>query len=331
MDVLRITRDAATEADLRSLRACLAAVRRADLPADPPPGHVEVAERLHPAADREPRTWLARGDAGGQTAGVVTVWLFTDENSHLSKVDLQVRPDHRRHGLGRRLLAVATAEARAHGRQRTYAWVSNGSPGESFAVNAGARPVLDSTRRILRVAEVDWSTLDGCAAGAESRAGGYRLVRWVGGCPAELLQPFARLMAAMNDAPIGESGLRAVGWTGARVRRGEAYLTALGLRGYVLAAAEPNTGELAGMTAVHVSPDSPRAAQAETTVFRPHRGRGLGLWLKANMLRWLSAAEPGVTEYQTFNADDNRHMVAVNTRLGYRLEDTMRMWRLGAG
>lgn len=324
MDVLRITRDAVTEADRRSVRECLAAVRQADLPADPPPGHAEVAERLHPAADREPRTWLARGDAG-QTAGVVTTWMFTDENSHLAKVDLQVRPDHRRRGLGRRLLAVATAEARTHGRRRIYAWVSTGSPGEAFAANASARPVLDSTRRILRVAEVNWSTLDGCADGAESRTDGYRLIRWVGGCPAELLDSLARLMAAMNDAPVGESGLCAVGWTGARVRRGEAYLTALDLRGYVLAAAA-NTGELAGMTAVHVPPNSPRAAQGETAVLRPHRGRGLGLWLKANMLRWLSEAEPGVTEYQTFNAEDNRHMVAVNTRLGYRVEDTVRMW-----
>lgn len=335
MDILPVSHDTATQAELWSLRECLAEVRQSDLPADPPPGHAEVAERLYPAADREPRTWLARDEVGHRTAGpgevvgVVTMWVFTDENSHMSKVDIQVRADHRRRGLGRRLLGVAADEARAQGRQQVYAWVADGSPGEVFAAGAGARPVLEARRQVLRTAEMTRSTLDAYAGGAVSRTTGYSLVRWVGGCPAELLDSYARLMAVMNDAPVGGSGRRAVEWTGTRIRRDEAHLATLRFRVYVLVARDRASGELAGMTSVHVPADSPRAAQAETTVLGPHRGHGLGLWLKANMMCWLPEAEPGVTEYETHNADDNEHMIAVNHRLGYHEVGTMRMWQTG--
>ena len=51
---------------------------------------------------------------------------------------------------------------------------------------------------------------------------------------------------------------------------------------------------------------------------RAHRGHRLGLLLKAEMLRWLAEAEPQVTSIDTWNAESNDHMIAVNERLRYR-------------
>ena len=50
-----------------------------------------------------------------------------------------------------------------------------------------------------------------------------------------------------------------------------------------------------------------------------HRGHRLGLLLKADMLRWLAETEPALEAVDTFNAESNDHMVAVNERLGYRV------------
>ena len=36
------------------------------------------------------------------------------------------------------------------------------------------------------------------------------------------------------------------------------------------------------------------------------------------MIRWLAAAEPQLVSIATWNAESNRHMIAVNERLGYR-------------
>ena len=37
------------------------------------------------------------------------------------------------------------------------------------------------------------------------------------------------------------------------------------------------------------------------------------------MMRWLAEVEPQLETVDTFNAESNDHMVAVNERLGYRV------------
>ena len=54
-------------------------------------------------------------------------------------------------------------------------------------------------------------------------------------------------------------------------------------------------------------------------MLREHRGHRLGLLLKAEMMRWLAEAEPQIATIDTDNAESNRHMIAVNERLGYRV------------
>jgi RimJ/RimL family protein N-acetyltransferase len=58
--------------------------------------------------------------------------------------------------------------------------------------------------------------------------------------------------------------------------------------------------------------------QHDTSVVRGHRGHRLGLLLKADMMRWLADAEPQLETIDTWNAESNAHMIAVNERLGYR-------------
>jgi RimJ/RimL family protein N-acetyltransferase len=52
---------------------------------------------------------------------------------------------------------------------------------------------------------------------------------------------------------------------------------------------------------------------------RSHRGHRLGLLLKSDMMRWLGEAEPQLRTIDTWNAESNDHMIAINERLGYRV------------
>ena len=61
------------------------------------------------------------------------------------------------------------------------------------------------------------------------------------------------------------------------------------------------------------------AHQHDTSVLREHRGHRLGLLLKAEMMRWLAEQEPQIAAIDTWNAETNDHMIAVNERLGYRV------------
>jgi hypothetical protein len=60
------------------------------------------------------------------------------------------------------------------------------------------------------------------------------------------------------------------------------------------------------------------AHQHDTAVVRDHRGHRLGLLLKSGMNLWLADVEPQLSTVDTWNAESNDHMVAVNERLGYR-------------
>jgi RimJ/RimL family protein N-acetyltransferase len=59
--------------------------------------------------------------------------------------------------------------------------------------------------------------------------------------------------------------------------------------------------------------------QHDTTVVPAHRGRRLGLRLKADMACWLGEVEPGLGVIRTDNAESNGPMIAVNARLGYQI------------
>ena len=67
------------------------------------------------------------------------------------------------------------------------------------------------------------------------------------------------------------------------------------------------------------------AAQGDTLVAPAHRGHRLGLRVKLANLELLIGENPEVRAIETFNAADNRWMVAVNEAMGFvpvqRIED----------
>ncbi|MER6997159.1 GNAT family protein [Streptomyces sp. NPDC000410] len=136
--------------------------------------------------------------------------------------------------------------------------------------------------------------------------------------PEDLADAFATAKNAMNDMPVGELDHGSVRWDAERVRtmaqvvadRGETLLTV---------AAVHDDGTMAGYSEIVIPAGAAeRALQYDTAVVPAHRGHGLGLRVKAAMLRRLRAEHPGVVEIETDNAEDNVHMLAVNERLVFR-------------
>ncbi len=307
---------AAAERDLREWYDCRVVIARFDSPADPDLPFDLVRGQLEPDGPQRRRTWVCR-DAVGSVLGGVRLALPDDENRHTCDSVVTVHPHARRRGVGRALLERAVREARAQGRRSMTGAAEVGSPGAAFATRLGASGKLHDTRSLLRLTDIDPATMAGLAAGETSQTTGYTLVRWRVRCPDALVESYSRGLAAMNDAPLGALDHLPVRFDPARVRRYEAARAVRGQRLHVVCAQETNTGEIAGLTELFVRTEGPRADQGDTAVLAAHRGRGLGLWVKATMLSWLLAERPEVTEVETWNATANAHMRAVNARLGY--------------
>jgi GNAT superfamily N-acetyltransferase len=269
--------------------------------------------------------WLAR-EPEGSVAGWYKLELPDLENRDHADLTLMVHPARRRRGLGRALLEHAADRAAANGRSVLNGAARSGSDGEPFARGTGAERGLIDVQRVMDVRAMSDEQLARLREGAERAAAGYSLLTWTGLVPEEFLDRAAVLFAALNDAPH-DPHVAPAAWDAQRVRERVNGLRAhYGLRAYAVAAVSDD-GEPAAITEVAVDPADPGwGHQMLTGVTRQHRGHRLGLLVKTAMAEWLRTAEPALERIQTWNAQSNRYMIAVNEALGYTILGQPSSW-----
>jgi mycothiol synthase len=69
------------------------------------------------------------------------------------------------------------------------------------------------------------------------------------------------------------------------------------------------------------------AEQDDTGVVAAHRGHALGRWLKSENLRRAREHQSAMEVVQTFNAESNPHMLAINVEMGFRPYRTFSTWQ----
>lgn len=257
---------------------------------------------------------------GDRVAGLLDVHVSEWDNTHLAWLGLQVHPDLRGAGRGTALLAFAEERARDLGRTSigTDGWDSTVTLGFAGHHDLPVRAVAVNRRQTL--ARLDRDLLGRLYDDAKAAASAYELVRTEGRTPPDMLDAVAEMAAAINDAPTDDLDIEDEVFPAERVAAYERAQLARGRRLYRVVARHRDTGILAGHTVVAVEEERPWIGdQHDTSVVRAHRGHRLGLLLKADMLRWLADAEPGLETIDTWNAESNDHMIAVNERLGYEV------------
>jgi mycothiol synthase len=259
--------------------------------------------------------------------GYATLELPLLDNPHLAMLDVRVDAGRRRGGVASALIRLAARAAHESGRRTVLVEAVDGSAGAAACSALGAGAALGSTSSMLLLTGLDRDLVDRWISRRGERASGYSLLRWTGPCPEDLLAAFAQLREAMNTAPLGELDLT-VEWSPESIRAAERAHARCRRRNLVLCARHDASGELVGLTDILVPAGRPTVAFQEDTVVRPeHRHRGLGRWIKADMLRWLAEAEPQIDRIVTWNATENSAMRAINNELGFAPGDTWTEWQ----
>ncbi len=315
-----------------------------------------VESRLREQTYAHRAWWVATGSGAPATPssvlGCAAASLPRTDNEHLAEIDVTVHPEHRRKGLGTALQEAALDFARAH--HRTTAIIPSDHVGEPpadapdglraptghgriRAADAGAAfarargwSLEQAERYSVLDLPVDTALLARLRADAEARAGReYRLVRWADRAPDEHLDAIAELYTRMStEVPFADLAVAEELWDGDRVRAAEHGIAEAG-NGYLLVAAEHvATGRLAGFTEVEYPRDQPAVVfQQDTLVLPEHRGRRLGMLVKAAMLAWLGQERPAARRMHTWNAEENDHMLAINVALGFRRRGVIGLWQ----
>lgn len=305
------------------------------------------------ATEEDPGTRMLPADS---VVGSAYMIMPTRSNQNLCHLELAVHPKHRGRGAGAALLGEVERLAAEHG--RTTIIVSTDHRGEP---HAGAPGVLEPPTGSGRISADDRGAafarhhgyaleqaerysvlhlpvrpahLTALRADAAAHAGEeYRVAGWTGRAPDEWLDGVARLNTRMStDAPLGGLEIEEDPWDAERVRRAEDDVAAASHGQLTVAAEHIRTGTLAAFTRVEYPLDQPEVVfQEDTLVLREHRGRRLGMLVKAAMLERLAEVRPGARRIHTWNAEENDYMLAINVALGFRPTGVGGLWQKKTG
>lgn len=290
---------------------------------DEPPTPVEQAIASIRAYPDRMRIWSFRArDAEGNlvASGGTSTDPENDTNPDVFWVSVNVLPDHRRNGLGSRILAEIVGLARAEGRTRLIGGTNERVPaGAEFAETYGGETKQADHLNHLPLDEVDRPLLESWVEEGPARAADYELVAFDGRVPDDLLEAFVDLVLVMNTAPRDGLELEDFTLTPKELREMEDRREAAKIEAWTIVARHKETGALAGFHDVSWNPSNPTVVWVGATGVKPeHRGHALGKWLKAAMTLRVLDERPDVTEIRTGNADSNDAMLGINKQMGYR-------------
>lgn len=275
--------------------------------------------RVTVPSDYYRRTLLAACE-GDRMVGVAELDYSLQDNTHLAGLEVNVRPGHRRQGIGRSLYVEATARRRQAGRTSACGELHVvDDPGPlAFARAMGAESVHEEDHLLLELP----MGADHYADLAARATSDYEILTWQGRCPDDLIDAYAAMRTQMNqDVPTGELDYEPVVMTPERIRTGEERL-ALSYDVCVAAARHPD-GVLGGYSLVFLPLGTDQALQDDTLVMPEHRGLRLGLALKLATYAVISAEHPERTSLHTWTDPDNHAMQATNAAFGYRPVERM--------
>ncbi len=254
------------------------------------------------------------------------------ESRTISKLELFVRPEERRRGIGSELFHTARQTASRLGKT---AFLDSASlePGKDFLLHRGAQVLnLHSTSRLL-LESVDWQQLERWQQDGRLHSPGTtpHLFQTM---PEELLDEYVALYNAIGQSvPDADAeGFVQQDVTSREDRRvTEKLVQEKGIT-YLTLLSQEADGRLSGLTETYHNPAQPqRVEQSITGVLPVYRRRGLGKWLKAKMLEAIREHLPQAGYVETGNAEQNEAMLAINRALGFQSFRTELQYRLNFG
>ncbi|MDN6746361.1 MAG: GNAT family N-acetyltransferase [Brevibacterium sp.] len=288
-----------------------------------------LTQFAHPRSDKSDIALLAH--LGDQAVGGAEINIVTDAPAD---VEIGVLSAHRRQGHGTSIAGVV--EDLLRGRTELVQTETYCPEGVAFAGAQGLNIGNQEHRLLLDLPAYLHDDANRYKIPApKSRLTtdpdpNLSITSWIGGCPDEALEDWARLRQQMDeDVPVGDltRTLKHAGTDAIRTheeRMDEQGWILVSSIAHLNSAAPGSTP--AGYTEIMVSRHEPDIViQEDTLVDRAYRGRGIGRALKVTNMRQLHEIPEAAQAswVQTFTAASNGPMHALNRNLGFVTVDSM--------
>jgi GNAT superfamily N-acetyltransferase len=263
---------------------------------------------------------------GDEMVGCGLVALPLNDNKDKAFVLPWVEPERRRRGIGGALLEHMEERVIDAGRtillsEAVYPFERRDDhPYRAFAEKHGYAVSMTQIRRELSLPVPEERLQGWIDETRPNHEAGYRIEFHVGLLPDELLPSFCHAMNQLIvDAPQGNVSFEPESMTPDEVKKRHENNAKAGRTTYHAIGVHEASNEVVAYSTIAAAADNARDLHQWGTLVRAdHRGRRLGLAVKARVLLEVQRLHPERTRISTTNAEDNAHMVAINEQLGYR-------------
>ena len=239
-----------------------------------------------------------------------------DSNKDIVFADISIRKEYRRKGYGTELLQNMVMKAKREGKSIFQSWGTPNISSPFFEYLGGQKASKEEENR-LQLADVDWQMIQTWCSEGIKRAKNVSLERFET-VPEQDIKEFSQIYTeVMNQVPKEDLEWE-VNETPEVRRNHEARHKKLGTIWTTIISRERD-GTISGLTETYYYPDRPTIVfQGLTGVKVSYRGKGVGKWMKAEMLTYIKEYFPKVTTIGTDFALVNEPMISINRRLGFK-------------
>lgn len=312
----------ATEDEYAAFNNCRNKIRLEQLPDDPPIPLAETIQGFQNFPDYiEVVPWIAKcNNDENDIVGYGMTQFSREDNLHMAQFSINVLPEFRKQGLGKEFLSKIVDVAQKENRNLLITSTMARIPaGEAFMNRIGADRGLEAHTNQLVIADLDPDLLHQWQERASERGVGFEIGLWEGRYPEEYIDPIVELYDLVNQQPFGDLDIEDFTFSADHIRQNEKNLFARGFERWTIFVREIQTGNFAGYTEVIWNPNRPDIiSQGITGVFPQYRNKGLGRWLKAEMLDKILKERSRAKFVRTENADMNAPMMKINNELGFK-------------
>ena len=297
-------------------------------PDDPSPPRDSTRRRLETIADNpvnDNRLYLIR-DEDDKAIAQMGLYMTDpsapdyDSQKEIAYAGMYILRENRKKRIGTQLLKHLVDEASANG-VKSLEFASVFDSGKAFAKHIGATVGLIEIDVEAYFADMDWQMIDDWVTDGQKRNPDTQVIHFQGlysDDDAELTR-FAEFETAIrSDMPDGELDGFIQFITADKLRKEIEIEQKRGIVSDYMLAVEAD-GRFSGFTRINYQGDfAYRINQRVTGVLKAERGRGLGKWLKAAMLKHIQTTYPDADLIRTSYADVNDPMMSINDRLGFK-------------
>lgn len=239
-------------------------------------------------------------------------------NKHVMQFDATLLPKYRRLGIGTNMLKRILTFAQ----KREKSVLISGSDeedGKVFLKAVGAKVANTGAENRLYFDDVDWKMVNEWMTQGPKRSPGT-VMKLFFSISDDIIEEYAKVFTeTLNQQPMGDLDINDIIFTPESIREDEKQQSSLGRTKLTYLTIEAD-GKISGLTEMMYRSDrKTMITQLLTGVKQEYRGRGLGKWLKAAMLLKTKEDYPEAKIITTDNATENKPMLSINDRLGFKL------------